>query len=176
MCKAVLGYDGTLKADTLRFPQTLLQIRYAAYLAAEADFTDGNELIAHGAVQKRRYHAQADGKVAGGIPQSDAADDVDIHVQIAEEIACTLFQHGDEQVHAVVVVAAAGPPGCREIRLGRKGLYLAENGAVCPPWYRRRSSRKRPADGLPEASGTDFRFPQGPALSYQTYQSSLVEP
>ena len=57
MCKAVLWYDGTFKADTFRFPQTLLQIRHAAHLAAEADFTDGNELIAHGAVQQRRYHA-----------------------------------------------------------------------------------------------------------------------
>ena len=55
MCKAVLGYDGTLKADTFRFPQTLLQIRYTAHLAAKADFTDGNELIAHGAVQKRCF-------------------------------------------------------------------------------------------------------------------------
>ena len=79
VCKAVLWYDSALKADTLRFPQTLLQIRHAAYLAAEADFTDGDELIAHGAVQKRRHHAQTDGKVAGGIPQGDAADDVDIH-------------------------------------------------------------------------------------------------
>ena len=74
MSKAVLWYDGTLKADALGLPQTLLQIRHAAYLAAEADFTDGDELIAHGAVQKRRHHAQTDGKVAGGIPQGDAAD------------------------------------------------------------------------------------------------------
>ena len=27
MCKAVLWYDGTLKADTLGLPQALLQIR-----------------------------------------------------------------------------------------------------------------------------------------------------
>lgn len=46
MSKAVLWYDGTLKADTFRFPQALLQIRYTAHFAAKADFTDGNELIA----------------------------------------------------------------------------------------------------------------------------------
>ena len=30
MSKAVLGYDGTLKADALGLPQTLLQIRYTS--------------------------------------------------------------------------------------------------------------------------------------------------
>ena len=31
------------------------------------------------------------GEVAGGIPQGDAADDVDIYVQIAEEITQNAF-------------------------------------------------------------------------------------
>ncbi len=48
MIQAVLRYDRTLKADTLRFMQALLQIRYAAHFTAKADLTDGNELIADG--------------------------------------------------------------------------------------------------------------------------------
>ena len=82
-------------------------------------------------VQQRRNHAQADRQIAGSVPQSDASDDVQIDVQIAEGKARPFFQHGNQKVHPVVIVTAASPPGRRKIRLGRQSLDLAQDGA-CP--------------------------------------------
>ena len=128
--KAVLGEDGALKTDALGFPQALFEVRHAAHLAAKAHFADGNEFIADGLIEQRRHHAEADGQIAGGISQGNAAYDVDIHIQIAKEIPRPLFQHGDEQIHAVVIVTAAGTARGWEIRFGGQRLDLAQDGAA----------------------------------------------
>ena len=110
--------------------QTLFQIGHAAHFPAQTYLTDSDELIADRAVQQRGDHTQADGKVAGSIPQRNAAYNVDVNIQIAKEISCPLFQYSDQKVHAVIIVSAAGAAGCREIRLGGKRLYLAQDGTA----------------------------------------------
>ena len=123
----MLGNDRPLKADTLCLVQTLLQIRHTAHFPAQTYLSDSDKLIADRAVQQRGDHAQANGKVAGGIPQCNAAHNVDVNIQIAKEVPCPLFQHGDQKIHAVIVVSAASAAGCRKIRLGGKCLYLAQD-------------------------------------------------
>ena len=66
-------------------------------------------------------------KITGSITQRNAAHDVDIYIQVSKEIPCTLFQHSDQQIHAVVVVAAAGTARCWKIGFGCKGLNFAQN-------------------------------------------------
>ena len=126
----MLGDNSPLKADTLSLVQALFQIGHTAHFPAQTYLTNGDKLIADRAVQQRGDHAQADCKVAGGIPQCNAAHDIDIDIQIAKEVPCPLFQHGDQKVHAVIVVSAAGATGCRKIRLGGKCLYLAQDGTT----------------------------------------------
>ena len=106
--KAVFWHHSPLKADALGFPQALFKVGHTAHLTAQTHFSNGNELIAHGAVQQRRHHTQADRQIAGSIPQGNAAHYVDIDIQIAKEIPCPLFQNGNEQIHAVIIIAAAG--------------------------------------------------------------------
>ena len=130
MRKAVPWDNCPLKADTLGFVQALFQIGHAAHFPAQTYLTDGDKFIADRAIQQRGDHAQTDSKVASGIPQCNAAHNVDVNIQIAKEIPCPLFQHSDQKVHAVIVVSAAGAAGCREIRLGSKRLYLAQDGAA----------------------------------------------
>ena len=110
--------------------QALFQIGYAAHFTAKADLANGDQLIAHGAVQQRRHHTQADRQIAGSIPQGNAAHYVDIDIQIAKEIPCPLFQNGNEQIHAVIIIAAAGTARCWKIGFGCKGLNFAQNGTA----------------------------------------------
>lgn len=53
MREAVLRHDGTFKTDPFRLPQTLFQIGHTAHLAAQTDFTDGDQFVADRAVQQR---------------------------------------------------------------------------------------------------------------------------
>ena len=130
MIQAVLRDHRTFKADTLCLMQALFQIGYAAHFTAKADLANGDQLIADGPVQQRGDHTQADRKITGSITQRNAAHDVDIYIQVAKEIPCTLFQHSNQQIHAVVVVAAAGTARCWKIGFGCKGLNFAQNGTA----------------------------------------------
>ena len=121
----MLGNDRPLKADTLSLAQTLFQIGHTTHFPAQTYLSDSDKLIADRAVQQRGDHAQANGKVAGGISQCNAAHDIDIDIQIAKEVPCPLFQHGDQKIHAVIVVSTASTARCREIRFGGKCLDLA---------------------------------------------------
>ena len=53
MREAVLRHDGTFKTDAFRLPQTLFQVGHTAHLAAQTDFTDGDQFVADRAVQQR---------------------------------------------------------------------------------------------------------------------------
>ena len=121
--------DGLFKADPLGLPQPLFQAGDAAHFPAQAHLADGDQLVADGLVQQRGDHAHTDGQVTGSVPQGNAAYDVDIDVQVAEEIPGPPFQNSQQQIDPVVIVAGAGPPGRREGGLGGQGLDLAEDGA-----------------------------------------------
>lgn len=86
----MLWDNSPLKADTLSLVQALFQIGHTAHFPAQTYLTNGDKLIADRAVQQRGDHAQADCKVAGGIPQCNAAHNVDVNIQIAKEVPCPL--------------------------------------------------------------------------------------
>ena len=108
--------------------ESLLKVWNAAHFPAQTDFTDGNQFVVDRLVQQRRNQTQTDGKITGCVPQSNAAHNVDIDIQIAEEIACPAFQDSEQQIDAVVVITGAGTPRRRKGSFGGQSLDFTENG------------------------------------------------
>ena len=106
----MFGHNGGVEADALCLAQARFQMGHAAHLAAEADLADGDGLFVYRQVKQAGRQRDADRQVAGSLVQLQAADDVDVDILIVKGVSGALFQHGQKQVHAVVVKAARRAP------------------------------------------------------------------
>ena len=118
--------DGLFKADPLGLPQPLFQAGDTAHFPAQAHLADGDQLVADRLVQQRGDHAHADGQVAGGVPQGDAPDDIDIDVQVAKEIPGPALQYSQQTPGEYRVVLILPNETVVDLKEGENTMDLPE--------------------------------------------------
>ena len=84
--------------------------------------------VRHNGKQAGRQR-DADRQIAGSLVQFQATDDVDVDVLIVKGVSGALFQHGQKQVHAVVVKAARRAPRAGKACFRRQRLNFAQHRA-----------------------------------------------
>ena len=121
--------DTGLESGAGRLGQALLQARYGADLACQADLADGGGRRVNRLIAEAGRGGKHKSQIGGRLVQLQAADDVHIRVRHPKIHAAALFQHGQHEICPVKIKAVRRAAGDVEVRPRDKRLNFCQNRA-----------------------------------------------
>ena len=123
-----VGNDGAGKAQASGLTHPHLGVGHGAALACQPQLTDDNEIVGYHTVGQGGHQGGGDGQIRRRLSDGQTADNVHVDVVLVEFQPQPLFQHRQNEAHAVVFHAVARPTGGGEDRGGDECLDLSDQG------------------------------------------------